>query len=439
MMNYESLVKFDALAVVMLSLVFLLGISISCFAYRYLNSEPQRIKIITLLIMLILSTVFMVVANNLYVFLLASLSSNIILSSLMIYNSNWQAARYSGFLAYKNFLIVFICMSLAFIGFYLSTDSVTISDIVKVPSNSWFMHISLILLVFAAVAQSAIMPFHRWILSSLNSPTPVSAIMHAGIINGGGFMLARFSPLFINCSDLLALVFIMGLFTALLGTTLKLLQHDLKRMLACSTIGQMGFMFMQCGLGLFPNAIAHLCLHGMFKAYLFLDHANLAFDDAIYHDRKINLSKIIYSIIFGVTGSICFAKANQIQFLNNTTVSIQTIVALLLCSQIAITLFSDHKIKSKSIILGICCIAGFAYGGITHFFEFLLSPMNMLHPTVLTTMHWLGLALLIFPWILLSISKNPTGKWSKFWYVKLLNLSQPHPMTITSVRQNYQT
>jgi len=132
------------------------------------------------------------------------------------------------------------------------------------------------------MTQSAIWPFHTWLISSLNSPTPVSAIMHAGLINGGGFLLTRFAGLFVQSTGMLQVIFFLGLLTALIGTLWKLMQHDIKRMLACSTMGQMGFMIAQCGLGLFPAAIAHLCWHGLFKAYLFLSSGSAA------HEKEWN-------------------------------------------------------------------------------------------------------------------------------------------------------
>ena len=100
--------------------------------------------------------------------------------------------------------------------------------------------------------------------------------MHAGLINGGGFLLARFAPMLAIQPPILNLIFIAGITTALLGTLWKLMQSDVKRMLACSTMGQMGFMIAQCGLGLFPAAVAHLSWHGLFKAYLFLSTGSAA-------------------------------------------------------------------------------------------------------------------------------------------------------------------
>jgi NADH-quinone oxidoreductase subunit L len=94
--------------------------------------------------------------------------------------------------------------------------------------------------------------------------------MHAGIVNAGGFLINRFAPLFIHTSGILHWVFLVGLATAVFGSVLMLSQNDIKKSLGYSTMGQMGFMIMECGVGAFSLAIYHLIAHGLFKGTLFL-------------------------------------------------------------------------------------------------------------------------------------------------------------------------
>jgi len=104
----------------------------------------------------------------------------------------------------------------------------------------------------------------------MSGPTPVSALMHAGIVNAGGFLINRFAPLFVHTSDVLHWVFVVGLATAVIGSVLMLTQNDIKKALGYSTMGQMGFMIMECGVGALSLAIFHLIAHGLFKGTLFL-------------------------------------------------------------------------------------------------------------------------------------------------------------------------
>jgi len=94
--------------------------------------------------------------------------------------------------------------------------------------------------------------------------------MHAGIVNAGGFLINRFAPVFVHTGDVLHWVFLMGLVTAVIGSVMMLAQHDVKKALGYSTMGQMGFMIMECGVGAFSLAVYHLIAHGVFKGTLFL-------------------------------------------------------------------------------------------------------------------------------------------------------------------------
>jgi len=126
-----------------------------------------------------------------------------------------------------------------------------------------------------AMGKSAQFPIHLWLPGSLFAPTPVHALLHAGIINAGGFLINRLAPLFALSSTTLHVAFVIGTLTAILGATTMLAQNDIKKTLGFSTIGQMGYMIMECGLGAFSLAVFHLIAHGLFKATVFLNCGNV--------------------------------------------------------------------------------------------------------------------------------------------------------------------
>ncbi|HSF57645.1 MAG TPA: proton-conducting transporter membrane subunit [Candidatus Binatia bacterium] len=128
-----------------------------------------------------------------------------------------------------------------------------------------------LLIFIGAMSKSAQFPLHMWLPDSLYAPTPVHALLHAGIINAGGFLLARLAPLYDLSPTTLHVVFAVGLLTTILGSSMMLTQNDIKKTLGYSTIGQMGFMIMECGLGAYALAIFHLIAHGIFKATIFLN------------------------------------------------------------------------------------------------------------------------------------------------------------------------
>ena len=146
------------------------------------------------------------------------------------------------------------------------------------PALGWEMDgvTAVTLLIFVgAMGKSAQFPLHTWLPRSLYAPTPIHALLHAGIINAGGFLLNRLAPLYGLSSTTLHVVFIIGMLTAILGATMMLTQNDIKKTLGFSTIGQMGYMIMECGLGAFSLAVFHLVAHGIFKATVFLNCGNV--------------------------------------------------------------------------------------------------------------------------------------------------------------------
>jgi NADH-quinone oxidoreductase subunit L len=132
-----------------------------------------------------------------------------------------------------------------------------------------------LLIFIGAISKSAQFPLQVWLPGSLYAPTPVHALLHAGIINAGGFLINRLAPLYGHAPGTLHVVFMIGGLTAIVGAAIMLTQSDIKRMLGFSTIGQMGYMIMECGLGAFALAIFHLIAHGLFKATVFLSCSNV--------------------------------------------------------------------------------------------------------------------------------------------------------------------
>src|SRR5207248_361684 len=132
-----------------------------------------------------------------------------------------------------------------------------------------------LLIFIGGMSKSAQFPLHIWLPPSLYAPAPVHALLHAGIINAGGFLINRLAPLYGLSSTTLHVAFVVGAVTALLGASMMLAQNDIKKTLGFSTIGQMGYMIMECGLGAFALAIFHLLAHGLFKATVFLNCGNV--------------------------------------------------------------------------------------------------------------------------------------------------------------------
>jgi NAD(P)H-quinone oxidoreductase subunit 5 len=442
MNNGRGLFYVDMLSIIMISLVSFLGVVIYFFSKRYMKGDSLYSKFFQNKLALLTSVICMACADNLLLFLMAWSCCNWVLVKLIVHKHTWQAAKASGRLAAKNFIIGFVFISLAFACMYKETGSVSIQYIVHHLTDSIYSLSALIMLILAAMTQSAIWPFHRWLISSLNAPTNVSAMMHAGIVNGGGFLLARFSPLYLGDSRILTVIFIIGIITALLGSIWKLMQHDIKRMLACSTVGQMGFMFAQCGLGLFPAAVAHLCWHGMFKSYLFLSSGGAAQEKRFDLSFKPSLTLFLLSFVCGLIGSYIFALMNKNHMIFTDATLVTMGVFFLASCQLALTVMRENPLKRLPLAILFTVMMSIFYGSNVYFFDFILSPLNLMRPQPLNVFHVSALILLVIAWgsmFFLKHLKSTTELpgWLLKFYVKMLNSSQPQAATVTAHRKGY--
>ncbi len=132
------------------------------------------------------------------------------------------------------------------------------------------LQMSAVLLVLAVVLRTALLPVHGWLIQVMEAPTPVSALLHAGVVNLGGFVIIRFLPMLEQALPARILLLGFGLTTALLAGMVMLTRISIKVRLAWSTVAQMGFMLLECALGLYTLAALHLIGHSIYKAHTFL-------------------------------------------------------------------------------------------------------------------------------------------------------------------------
>lgn len=411
------------------------------FSCRYMQGDLGQRRFQRRYLALIISLIALANANHVVFFFVAWLLSNLALLFLMSHNGTWKEARAAALVAARSFLLAALLMLAAFLILWTETGSCSISRMVESSTDSLQMKFALVLLFLAACIQSALWPFHRWLISSLNSPTPVSALMHAGLVNGGGFILVRFAPLYLKTQEVLALMFVVGLGTAISATLWKLLQPSVKRMLACSTVGQMGFMVVQCGLGLFPAAVAHLCLHGCFKAYLFLTSGAAAQERRVVVRAK-GLSQWVAALLSGIVMGQSFSWASNHPFVSDNSTVFLTVLACMAGFHIALPLIQNWRWHTAFVVLLLAAFAGVFYGASVSFIEQLFEPTGIYQPQTLNILHYIGLLLLVGSWalhqsrmyqLLYRIFPESMDR----IYVSSLTVSEPHPSTITVNRSNY--
>ena len=143
-----------------------------------------------------------------------------------------------------------------------------------------------LLLFTGAVGKSAQVPLHVWLPDAMEGPTPISALIHAAtMVTAGVFMVARLAPIYNLSPTAMSVVAVTGAITMVVGATIALTQTDIKRVVAYSTVSQLGYMVMACGLGAYASGMYHLLTHGAFKALLFLACGSVII--ALHHEQDI--------------------------------------------------------------------------------------------------------------------------------------------------------
>ena len=151
----------------------------------------------------------------------------------------------------------------------------------------WMMTGIALLLFCGAVGKSAQFPLHVWLPDAMEGPTPVSALIHAAtMVNAGVYFVARANPIFAEAPQAMVVVASIGIFTAILAASIAFTQRDIKRVLAYSTLSQLGYMFAGLGVGAFVAAIFHLMAHGFFKGLLFLGSGSVI--HAVHDEQDMN-------------------------------------------------------------------------------------------------------------------------------------------------------
>lgn len=271
-LKLSIVLHYDLLTWVMLCLVSFVSLIIHSYATRYLRSDQNQKRFMGQLSLLTFSVILLMLSGSLFT---AFIAWQFIGLSLYLLLNHYHYDVKANKAAKKKFMINRvgdICFLLAVIMSFQQYGTTTFTTLFQHASH--FNHTILVLVFIAIMTKSAQFPFHIWLIDTMEAPTPVSALMHAGVINAGGFLLARLSPLYDHVTYLLLFIFLVGAITALLGNFFMQHQPDIKKRLAYSTVSQMGYMIMQCGLGCFTSALFHLIAHGFFKASLFLSAGN---------------------------------------------------------------------------------------------------------------------------------------------------------------------
>ena len=272
----QDLISPSNSSIIMLILISFISLINVRFSERYMAGNAEEESRYLRWLMLTLGAVTLVViSNNMIIFVLAWVAISSSLHKLLVFYPQRQRAALA---AYKKFIFARIAeftLAVAVLLMYYETGSWLISDVYAAVQGqeelSMAMHIAAVLLALSALIKCAQLPLHGWLIQVVEAPTPVSALLHAGIINLGGFLMILFAPLIIQSPTAQWLLLIVGGLTTIVAALVMMTKVSIKVRLAWSTMSQMGLMLVECGLGLYELALLHLVAHSCYKAYAFLN------------------------------------------------------------------------------------------------------------------------------------------------------------------------
>ncbi len=266
-------VRLDAVSVALSLLVSFVGWIVVRYAATYLDGEARQGTFTAWLCVTLASVLLLVMSGNLAQLVIAWVATSLGLHRLLLFYPDRVAAQRA---ARKKFVTAraadaaLVAAAALLFARYGTANIGTILAAARTGEGGGMAVAAAGLLAIAALLKSAQFPLHGWLTEVMEAPTPVSALLHAGVINAGGFILIRFADVILLAPGVLAVLVMIGGFTALFGGLVMLTQPAVKTSLAWSTVAQMGFMIMQCGLALFPLALLHIVAHSLYKAHSFL-------------------------------------------------------------------------------------------------------------------------------------------------------------------------
>jgi NADH-quinone oxidoreductase subunit L len=267
--------QLDQLSAVMLLVVTGVGLLIFIYSKGYMHGDPGYYRFFAYMSLFAFSMLMLVLGNNYLILFFGWEAVGLCSYYLIGFYYHKESAASAGKKAFLTNRVGDFGFALGIMLIFTTFHSVIYTEVFRgveehLAGGATLTAIAL-LLFMGAMGKSAQFPLHVWLPDAMEGPTPVSALIHAAtMVTAGVYMVARSNPLFASSHTALLVVGAIGTFTAIFAATIGLVQNDIKRVMAYSTVSQLGYMFMALGVGAWAVAIFHLVTHAFFKALLFL-------------------------------------------------------------------------------------------------------------------------------------------------------------------------
>lgn len=275
-------IRLDSVSILMFSMISIIGFVVVKFSLNYLDGDHRQGRFIGRLAATIASVQFLVLAGNLGILLFSWILTSISLHRLLVFYHERPgavvAARKKYIMARFGDVSLLIASLLLYIQFgtgNLETIFSGTTELISAGTVTAQVEIAGLFLVLAALFKSAQFPTHGWLIEVMETPTPVSALLHAGLLNAGPFLLIRMAFVMEASSYASVVIIAIGGFTALFASLAFLTQTSVKTALGYSSVAHMGFSLFVCGLGVYHAAMLHLMAHSFYKAHSFLSSGSI--------------------------------------------------------------------------------------------------------------------------------------------------------------------
>ncbi len=339
-------------------LVQFLGVVIGVFSARHLEGEPRQANYIRALAVVLASVHLLLLANHWIALILAGAAIGLGMHRLLTF---YPERAFAQLAAHKKRVAdrladVLLIVAAALAWHTVGTGSLSgLWAFIAAGHSSPALVASSVLLALAVILRTALLPVHGWLIQVMEAPTPVSALLHAGVVNLGGYVLVFFAPL-LGISDAARwCLVIVGLGSAVLGGTVMLTRVSIKVHLAWSTLAQMGFMLLECGLGLYMLAALHLLGHSLYKAHSFLSASS-----AVRNTRLTRLygcgHNTVWSMLLAPVASLAIVALGQYALADLAWPWWWTAVLALAWAPL---LWLPHHHQGRHGVTGIAMVVGF--------------------------------------------------------------------------------
>jgi len=425
----------NTVTLIMLLLVSFVGVVVSRYAFNYLEGDRNQGRFHKWLSLTLAAILTLIVSGNLLMFAAAWIATSLFLHQLLMFYRERSAAVLA---AHKKFVAsrigdISLLGAVFLIGSTLHTLEFNelfarlASMDGPLPAT---LHWAAVLVVVSAALKSAQFPFHGWLIQVMEAPTPVSALLHAGIVNAGAFLVIRMSPVVSQSSTALVLLAVIGLVTLALASLVMLTQTSVKVSLAWSTTAQMGFMLLEVGLGLYSLAMLHLVAHSLYKAHAFLASGSAvdAFRAPVIAGRPFDVS------IGRVVGALGIAGVVSLTVAAAFGISVQDQPALIAAALVVTIAIGQLLLQAASYLgssafllraLGVSAVVAIAYFALHGAFEHALADSVLPVADAAGALQFVLAALVVAVFVALLLLQRAfsqrRSRLSDTWYVHLYN------------------